>query len=82
MRHLQEVDATFVDGYGILEKVHNFRKVKCLQDSSKTLWPFSVATKESRVVVVTIDNQSGGPQFDFRGWPIIDSCFIIFMFSR
>ena len=33
-------------------------------------------------MVVTIGNQSGGPQFDSRGWPILDSrFFIFFMFS-
>ena len=32
-------------------------------------------------MAVMIDNQSGGPQFDSRGWPNLDSCFIIFMFS-
>ena len=32
-------------------------------------------------MVATIGNQSGGPQLDSRGWPILDSRFIIFMFS-
>ena len=30
---------------------------------------------------VTIGNHSGGHQFDTSGWPILDSRFIIFMFS-
>ena len=30
---------------------------------------------------MTIGNQSGGFQFDFRGWPILHSRFIIFTFS-
>ena len=33
---------------------------------------------EDRIV---FGNQSGRPQFDSRGWPILDSRFIIFMFS-
>ena len=33
------------------------------------------------IVVVTIGNQSGRPQFSSRAWPILDSRFIIFMFS-
>ena len=41
---------------------------------------FSVAAEDS-IVVVTIGNQSGGPQYDSRGWLILDSRFIIFMFS-
>ena len=45
----------------------------------KILWLFSVATADS--VVVTAGNESGGPQFDTRGWPILDSRFIIFMLS-
>ena len=32
-------------------------------------------------MIVTIGNQSGVPQFDSSGWPILDSRFIIFMFS-
>ena len=32
-------------------------------------------------MVVTICNQSGGRQFDSRQWPILNSRFIIFMFS-
>ena len=32
-------------------------------------------------MVVTIGNQSRGPPFDSPGWPILDSRFIIFMFS-
>ena len=31
--------------------------------------------------LVTVGNKSGGPQFGFREQPILDSCFIIFMFS-
>ena len=31
--------------------------------------------------LVTIGNQSGGPKFGSREQPILDSCFIIFMFS-
>ena len=30
---------------------------------------------------MTIGNQSGGLQFSSRGWPILDSYFIVFMFS-
>ena len=30
---------------------------------------------------MTIGNQSGGHQFNSRGWLILDSRFIIFMFS-
>ena len=30
---------------------------------------------------MTIGNQFGGPQFDSRGWPLLDSRFIIFVFS-
>ena len=30
---------------------------------------------------MTIGNQSGGPQFSSCGWPVLDSCFIIFMFG-
>ena len=41
---------------------------------------FSVSGEDS-IVVVTIGNQSGGLQFDFSGWQILDSRFIIFMFS-
>ena len=32
-------------------------------------------------MVVTIGNKSRGPPFDSPGWPILDSRFIIFMFS-
>ena len=38
MCHLQEVDAIIVDGCGILEHLHSFREVKCLQGHSKALW--------------------------------------------
>ena len=41
---------------------------------------FSVSGEDS-IVVVTIGNQSGGLQFDSSGWQILDSRFIIFMFS-
>ena len=86
MCHLQKVDDTRVDGCGIWGHLHSFKEVKCLQDCSKTwmgikiLWLFSVAAEDS-IVVVTIGNQSRGPQFDSRQWPILDSRFIIFMFS-
>ena len=87
MCHLQKIDDILVDGCGNREHLHSFREVKCLQGCSKTLWMgikilwlFSVAAEDS-IVVVTIGNQSGGPQFDSRQWPILDSRFIIFMFS-
>ena len=35
---LLEVDATLGDGCGILESLHSFREVKCLQGYSKILW--------------------------------------------
>ena len=41
---------------------------------------FLVAADDS-IVVVTIGNQSGRLQFDSRGWPILDSRFVIFLFS-
>ena len=87
MCHLQKVDDTFVDGCGNWEHLHSFKEVKCRQGCSKTLWMgikilwlFSVAAEDS-IVVVTIGNQSGGCQFDFCQWPILNSCFVIFMFS-
>ena len=87
MCHLQKVDDTLVDGCGNWEHLHSFREVKCLQGCSKTLWMgikilwlFSVAAEDS-IVVVTIGNQSGGPQCDSRQWPILNSHFIMFMFS-
>ena len=39
------------------------------------------AAAEESVVVVTIGNQSGGPQFNSLRRPILDYRFIIFMFS-
>ena len=67
--------------------MHSFREVKCVKGCSKPLWMgikilrlSSVAVEDS-IVVVTIGNQSGKPQFDSRGWSILDFCFIIFMFS-
>ena len=41
---------------------------------------FSVAAEDS-IVVVTIGNQSGGSHFNSHRWSILDSLFIIFMFS-
>ena len=85
MCHLQKVDDTLVDGCGNWEHLHSFREVKYLQGCSKTLWMgikilwlFSVAAEDS---IVVVGNQSGGPQFDSRQWPILDSRFIIFTFS-
>ena len=87
MCHLQKVDDTLVDGCGNWEHLHSFREVKCLQGCSKTLWMgikmlwlFSVPAEDS-IMVVTICNQSGGRQFDSRQWAILNSRFIIFMFS-
>ena len=64
-----------------------FQGSKCLQGCSKTLWMgikilwlFSVAAEDS-IVVVTIGNQSGRSQFDSHQWPILNTRFIIFMFS-
>ena len=31
---------------------------------------------------MTIVNESGEPQFSSQGWPILDSCLIVFIFSR
>ena len=88
MCHLQKVDDTLVDGCGNWEHLHSFREVKCLQGCSKTLWMvvkilwlLSVAAEDS-IVVVTSGNQSRGPQFDSRQWPILDSRFIKFLFSN
>ena len=46
----------------------------------KILWLFSVIAEDS-VVVVTSRYQSGESQFDSCEWLILDSCFIIFVFS-
>ena len=96
MCRLQKGDDTLVDGCGNWEHLHSFREVKCLQSCSKTLWMgikmlwhFSVAAEDSIVVVTigmeiylhTIRLLSGGPQLDSSGWLILDSRFIIFMFS-
>ena len=42
---------------------------------------YDFSQQQLSVVVVIIGNQSGGPQFNPGGWPILNSCFIIFMFS-
>ena len=46
----------------------------------KIIRPFST-TGEDGIVAVTIGNQHGRPQFDTCAWPILDACFITFMFS-
>ena len=46
----------------------------------KILWLPSI-TAENNEVVVTNSYLSGGPWFNSHGWPILDSCFIIFVFS-
>ena len=46
----------------------------------KIIRPFST-TGEDGIVLVTIGNQPGRPQFDTHAWPILDACFITFMFS-
>ena len=38
MCHLQKVDASLGDRNEIRENLHSYRKVKCLQIYSKTLW--------------------------------------------
>ena len=87
MCHMQEVDATLVMGVGFenictISGGWNVSKVvpRLYGWIYNVLWLF-LLTAEDSVVAVTMGFQSGRPQFDSHRWPILDSCFIMFMFS-
>ena len=68
-----EADATLGDGNGIWQNLQ-VSVVELRVPSSGT------PTQRVPIVVMSVDSQSGEPQFECYGWPIFDSRFMKFVF--